>query len=234
MEIQSSAVLITGGTRGLGRALASELAQRGARVVLVARDAGAVEQAVAELRVRHADVYGIAADIGDKAAIHRIAAEAAAWVGPIDLLILNASSLGPTPLRLWLDTECEDLERVLAVNLVGPTRLTRALAGSMVLRRRGVIVHVSSDAAVNAYPTWGAYGASKAALDHVSRTLAAELEGQGVRVLSIDPGEMDTQMHRDALPDADPTTLASPSDVARRIVALIADANVMSGARVTA
>ena len=96
------------------------------------------------------------------------------------------------PLRLLLDTECEDLERALAVNLVGPFRLTKALAGPMVLRGRGLVVHVSSDAAVEAYPRWGAYGVSKAALDHLGRIWAAELAGTGVRVLTVDPGEMDT------------------------------------------
>ena len=159
---------------------------------------------------------------------------AAALVGPIDLLIHNASSLGKTPLRLLLDTDCEDLSQVLETNLVGPFRLSKAVAGSMALRRTGCIVHVSSDASVNAYERWGAYSVSKAALDHLSRLWAAELQERGVRVLSIDPGEMDTQMHRDALPEADPTTLASPDGVAQRIVELLRDESVASGSRIEA
>ncbi len=150
-------------------------------------------------------------------------------------MIHNASTLGKVPLDLLLDTECEDLEQVLAVNLVGPFRLTKAIAGSMALRGRGLIVHISSDAAVSAYPRWGAYGVSKAALDHLARTWAAELAGTGVRVLSVDPGEMRTKMHADAIPDADPASLADPSDIAARVAAMIEGIeSIESGARLEA
>lgn len=235
MEHRHSNALITGASRGLGRALAEQLAAHGTRVVLVARHAGPLERAVAELRARGLQAHAIPADVADKEATHRIAGEAAALVGPIELLVHNASILGPTPLRLLLDTECEDLSAVLAANLVGPFRLTRALAGSMVLRGGGTIVHVSSDAAVGAYPRWGAYGISKAAQDHLARILAAELDGTGVRVLTVDPGEMDTAMHRDAAPEADPTQLARPEDVAARIVAMIGNGErAVNGARLVA
>jgi NAD(P)-dependent dehydrogenase (short-subunit alcohol dehydrogenase family) len=235
MDIRGSSALITGASRGLGRALAAELAGRGARVVLVARHAGPLDHAVESIRAAGGVAHGIAADIADKDAIHRIAGEAAARVGPIDIAIHNASTLGPVPLRLLLDTECEDLASVLETNLVGPFRLTRVLAGSMALRGRGVIVHVSSDAAVSAYPRWGAYGVSKAAQDHLGRILAAELDGTGVRVIGVDPGEMDTVMHADAIPDADRSTLARPETVARAIAALIGDpAGAPSGARALA
>jgi NAD(P)-dependent dehydrogenase (short-subunit alcohol dehydrogenase family) len=136
------------------------------------------------------------------------------------------------PLRLLLDTDCEDLERALAVNLVGPFRLTKALVGSMVLRGRGLIVNVTSDAAVEPYSRWGAYGASKAALDHLGRIWAAELEGSGVRILTVDPGEMNTRMHAEAMPEADPAQLADPAQVAERIVALVQEGQAASGARV--
>jgi NAD(P)-dependent dehydrogenase (short-subunit alcohol dehydrogenase family) len=89
----------------------------------------------------------------------------------------------------------------------------------MMVRGHGLVLNVTSDAAVNAYPRWGAYGASKAALEHLTRTLAAEWEGTGVVVLSLDPGEMDTRMHQEAMPEADRSTLAGPASVARRIVA---------------
>jgi NAD(P)-dependent dehydrogenase (short-subunit alcohol dehydrogenase family) len=179
--------------------------------------------------------HALAADIGDKDAVHPLAGAAAALVGPIDLLIHNASTLGPTPLPLLLDTACEDLERVLAVNVIGPFRLSKIIAGSMALRGTGLLVHVSSDAAVNAYPNWGAYGLSKAALDHLSRTWAAELDGTGVRSISIDPGEMNTKMHADAIPSADPATLADPGGIAARIVALVARPEALvNGARLEA
>ncbi|HXI54503.1 MAG TPA: SDR family oxidoreductase [Polyangia bacterium] len=230
--LKGKAALVTGGSQGLGRALGAALAAAGARVVLVARTPGPLQEAVAAIRGRGGEAHALAADVADLEQTAAIAGQAAALVGPIDLLINNASTLGPVPLRLLLDTDCEDLSRALAVNVVGPFRLTKAVAGSMVLRGAGVVVNISSDAAVEAYPQWGAYGASKAALDHLGRIWAAELEGTGVRVLSIDPGEMDTRMHADAMPEANRSQLAAPAVVAARIVALLADERrVVSGRR---
>ena len=235
MNIQGQGALVTGASRGLGRALAEQLAARGARVALVARELGPLRDVVAAIRGRGGDAHAIAGDISDKTAIHRIAGQAQGLVGELAIAIHNASTLGPTPLRLLLDTECEDLAAVLETNLIGPFRLTKVLAGAMAIRGAGVIVHVSSDAAVEAYPRWGAYGASKAAQDHLSRILAAELEGTGVRVLAVDPGEMDTAMHAAAIPDADRTTLQAPAAVAARIVQMIEDgARAPSGARLVA
>jgi len=221
MSLTNRAVLITGASRGLGRALFQQFARAGARVVGVARDPAAIEAAAAELTGQGLRAYGLAADLGAQSDIYPIAGAAAALVGPIDILVHNASSLGPTPLPLLLDTACEDFARVLEVNLLGPFRLSKAVVGNMLLRGQGLVVHVSSDAATNAYPRWGAYGVSKAALDHLSRIWAAELADSGVRFLSIDPGEMDTAMHAAAIPDADPATLARPEDVAARIVKLL-------------
>ena len=174
------------------------------------------------------------ADLGNKEDIYPLAGAANALVGPIELLIHNASELGPTPLRLLLDTECEDFEHVLGVNLLGPFRLSRVIGGSMALRERGTILHVSSDAAVNAYPNWGAYSVSKAALDHLARLFAAELDARGVRSFSVDPGEMDTRMHAAALPDADPSKLARPAEVAAQIVSLLRARALPNGARIEA
>lgn len=235
MQIRDEAVLITGAGRGLGAELARALGKRGARLVLVARDQAAVTAVADEIRVQGGEAHALAADIGDKHAIHALAGAAAALVGPIDVLVHNASTLGPTPLRLLLDTECEDLQRVLDVNLVGPFRLSKVIAGSMALRKRGLIVHLSSDAAVQAYPTWGAYSVSKAAQDHLSRLWAAELDEFGVRALSIDPGEMNTRMHADAAPDADPATLADPAVVAERIARILERSDrIANGARIEA
>ncbi len=235
LSLRGAAALITGASRGLGRALAEALAERGARVVLVARASSALEEAVASIRSRGGEAHGIAADVGDKRSIHRITGRASALVGPLDLLINNASTLGPTPLRPLLDTECEDLERTLAVNLVGPFRLTKVVAGSMALRGRGVVVNISSDAATEAYPEWGGYAVSKAALDHLTRVWAAELGERGVRMLAVDPGEMATAMHAAAIPAADPETLARPESVAASILAMIGDAGAApNGARLSA
>jgi NAD(P)-dependent dehydrogenase (short-subunit alcohol dehydrogenase family) len=235
MKIEGVGALVTGASRGLGAALSEELALRGARVVMVAREEGPLRAKAAEIAAGGGRVRALAADIGDKEAIYPLAGAAAALIGSIDLLVHNASTLGPVPLPLLIDTECEDLERVLAVNLVGPFRLTRALLGSMLLRRRGLVLHVSSDAAVSAYPRWGAYGVSKAALDHLGRIWGAELAEAGVRFVSVDPGEMNTRMHAEAIPEADPGSLQSPAVVARRIVRLIEDVERLPvGARVEA
>ncbi|MBI3892633.1 MAG: SDR family oxidoreductase [Candidatus Wallbacteria bacterium] len=222
MNFENKAVLITGASRGLGAALARELAGRGARVALVARDGPELAAVVGQIRAAGGEAHAIVADVADKQAVLPIAGSASAVLGPIDLLVHNASSLGPVPMRDLLDTDCEDLEAALATNLVGPFRLSKALAGPMVLRGSGTIVHITSDAAVRAYPGWGAYGASKAALDHLSRIWAAELQDTGVRFLAIDPGEMNTRMHADAMPEADPATLADPADVARSIAGRLA------------
>ncbi len=233
--IQGQGALITGASRGLGRALAEQLAAAGARVALVAREAGPLHEVVESIRARGGIAHAVIGDIGNKDAIHKIAGQAQGLVGEIGIAIHNASTLGPTPLRLLLDTECEDLAAVLETNLVGPFRLTKILAGAMALRGAGVIVHISSDAAVEPYPTWGAYGVSKAAQDHLSRILAAELEGSGVRILAVDPGEMDTVMHAAAIPEADPVSLQRPAEVARRIVAMIeSTTRAPSGARLAA
>jgi NAD(P)-dependent dehydrogenase (short-subunit alcohol dehydrogenase family) len=235
MKIQGQGALVTGASRGLGRALAEQLAARGARVALVARDAGPLRDVVAGIRGRGGDAHAIAGDIAAKDAVHRIAGQAQGLVGEIGIAVHNASTLGPTPLRLLLDTECEDLAEVLETNLIGPFRLTKVLAGAMAIRGAGVIVHISSDAAVEPYPRWGAYGASKAAQDHLSKILAAELDGTGVRVLAVDPGEMDTVMHAAAIPDADRAALQRPEQVAARVVQMIEDdARAPSGARLVA
>ncbi len=233
MEIQGRGAVVTGGSQGLGAALARELARRGARVVVVARGRGALDEVVSDIRRAGGEAHGIVADVGDKETTHAIAGAAAALVGDVDLLVHNASTLGKVPLPPLLDTACEDLSRTLEVNLVGPFRLSKAIAGGMVLRDRGLVVHVTSDASTSAYAGWGAYGVSKAAMDHLARIWAAELAATRVRFLSVDPGEMDTRMHADALPEADPKLLARPADVARRLADLLASpALPPSGARV--
>ena len=234
-DLNGKSILITGGSKGLGRALALSLSAQGARVVLVARERQELDEAVGAVRRNSGIAFGISADVGDKESVYPIMGQAAALAGPIDVLINNASTLGPVPLRLLADTDCEDFERVLQVNTVGPFRLIKAAAGSMILRQTGVVVNISSDAAVEPYPGWGVYSASKAALDHLTRIAALELAGTGVRFLSVDPGEMDTQMHADAMPDADVSSLTQPGEVAEKIVSMIRHSGrIESGARLVA
>jgi NAD(P)-dependent dehydrogenase (short-subunit alcohol dehydrogenase family) len=210
-------ILVTGASRGLGAALLVELARRGHAVVGVARGQDALDRVVGRVRSEGGIAYALVADLADKGAVYPLAGAAAALIGPIDVVVHGAATLGPVPLRLLGDTDCEDVERALVLNVLAPFRLTKALVGSMAVRGRGLVVHVTSDAGTQAYPTWGAYGVSKAALDHLGRQWQAELAGSGVRVLSFDPGEMDTQMHAEAVPDADRATLARPADVAEKL-----------------
>jgi len=208
-------VALTGGTSGLGLALLDELLARGASVAFVARH----ERRAAEVAAARSRVAGIVGDIADKQDIYPLATQISGLLGGVDVLVNNASALGPVPLALLADTECEDFETALATNLLGPFRLTRTLLGSLTAaaRERGgaVVLNVSSDAAIEPYPTWGAYGASKAALRHLSRIWDKELAAQRVRVLSLDPGDMDTPLHALAAPGDDPATLKRPAEAAR-------------------
>jgi NAD(P)-dependent dehydrogenase (short-subunit alcohol dehydrogenase family) len=217
-------VAITGGTSGLGLALVRELLGRGAHVAFVARGRDRVERIARE----HPGAHGIVGDVSLKEDIHPIAIQVIGELGGVDVLVNNASDLGPAPLKLLADTDCEEVERALDTNLLGPFRLTRALLGALAAsaRERGgaVVLNVSSDAAISPYPSWGAYGASKAALLHLSRIWDAELAADGVRVLSKDPGDMDTPLHALAVPDADPATLKRPEDAARELADAIAAA----------
>ena len=221
-DMQSTRVLITGGTSGLGLALVRELIVRGAHVAFVARTAERVAAIAPEI-----GAHGIVGDVADKTDIHRIALQTTGVLGGLDVLVNNASDLGPTPLALLGDTECEYFERALTTNVLGPFRLTRALLGSLASSAREgrgrVVLNVSSDAAVNAYARWGAYGSSKAALSHMTRIWNEELSSQGVKFLALDPGDMDTPMHALAVPDADRSTLKPPRVAAVELADAIAD-----------
>jgi len=215
-------VAITGGTSGLGLALVRELARRGARVAFVARTRERVEQVVRE----NPGVHGIVGDVSAKNDIYPMAMQITGELGGLDVLVNNASDLGPTPLAMLSDTECEDLERAFATNVLGPFRLTKALMGALAASARegrgAVVLNISSDAAVNAYPGWGAYGSSKAALHHLSRIWNEEHANDGVHFLSLDPGDMDTPMHAAASPDTDPATLKRPEQSAHELAEAIA------------
>jgi len=202
-------------------ALVREFLARGARVAFVARGRERVERVARD----HPGSHGIVGDLSEKDDIYRIAMQVTGELGGLDVLINNASDLGPTPLVLLADTACEDLERALATNVLGPFRLTKALLGALAASARegrgAVVLNISSDAALHAYPRWGAYGASKAALDHLTRVWNEELAAEGVHLLSLDPGDMDTPMHALAVPEADPATLKRPEVAAREVAGAI-------------
>ncbi len=204
--------LITGGSRGLGRALAAELARAGWSVTITGRGRDALEAAVLALG---GDGRGVAGDVADPA--HR--AELAHLVGSrLDVLVNNASRLGPSPLPSLAEVNVAEHRRILETNVVAPVALFQELLPKL---HGGVVVNISSDAAVEAYPGWGAYGSSKAALDLATRVLAAEHPDLGI--YAFDPGDMRTDMHQAAFPGEDISDRPLPESVAPALVRLITD-----------
>ena len=222
MEIKGKTALVTGASRGLGFATAELLARRGANLVIAARHVDELETAALWLR-QHTEVVSVAADVSEDA--EGVVAAGLAKFGGIDILIDNASELGPSPMPPLAELPWQAMERILRVNVTAVLHLVQLVMPGMRESRHGIIVNVSSDAGVNAYPGWGGYGASKAALEHLGRTLAVELDGSGIRILTVDPGDMDTQMHRDAEPGVDLSHLAKPETVAPALIALLEDDN---------
>jgi NAD(P)-dependent dehydrogenase (short-subunit alcohol dehydrogenase family) len=190
--------VITGASRGLGRALAGALAAAGWELVVDARGEPELRAAAAELGQDTA-VHAVPGDVADEAHRLDLAAAVDALGGDLDLLVHNASLLGPSPQPSVAEYPVAELERVYAVNVFGPLRLTQLLLPCMGPGAR--IVSVTSDAAVEPYEGWGGYGSSKAALEQWTRILAAERPD--LRVYVVDPGDMRTQMHQDAFPGED-------------------------------
>jgi NAD(P)-dependent dehydrogenase (short-subunit alcohol dehydrogenase family) len=232
--LEGKVCLITGASRGLGRALAVEFGGRGAKLVINSRTSSeiALAETEQELRDLGTQVLSVVADVSQRADVERLAGAALARFGRVDVLVNNASALGPTPMPFLIDTPIDDFERVMRTNTLGPFMLTRALVGQMIPRRSGSIINVTSDAGMVGYPTWGAYGVSKSALDQLTRTWAAELEGTGVRVNSVDPGDMNTRMKRDSDPEGDASEWADPESVTAVFAYLASDESAhISGQR---
>jgi NAD(P)-dependent dehydrogenase (short-subunit alcohol dehydrogenase family) len=208
--------LITGASQGLGRALAAALSERGWRLVVDGRDHDRLAAAVAALPHPEA-VTAIPGDVADPD--HRAALAEA--VGPtLALLVNNASDLGPSPLPPLARLRPDELLRVLAVNTVAPLALVQLTLPELE-RVHGRVLDVSSDAAVEAYAGWGGYGASKAALDQLTAVLA--VEHPGLRIYAVDPGDMNTAMHRAAEPGEDLSGLPSPESVVPALLRLVDD-----------
>ncbi len=203
--------IVTGGSRGLGRALVAGLAERGWRVVTDARDADALRAATADLGRR---VVAVPGDVTDS--WHRSALVTAAG-DRIDLVVNNAGGLGPSPLPAVAVYPLDELAALFAVNVVAPLALIQEALPR--LAPDGVVVDITSDASVEAYEGWGGYGATKAALDHLGRVLA--VERPDLRVLTIDPGDMRTQMHQDAFPGEDISDRPLPEASVPAIIALV-------------
>jgi NAD(P)-dependent dehydrogenase (short-subunit alcohol dehydrogenase family) len=220
MNYNEQVALITGASRGLGREIARLLAQRGARLILTGRDPEALWAAAAELE-RQTAVLALPGDVADQRHAERLVGLGLERFGRIDLLLNNASSIGPSPMPTLESYPLEALAEVFQVNTLAPLHLIQLVLPQMRARDSGLIVNVTSDAAVQAYPTWGGYGASKAALEQLSRVLAAELDGSGIRVYTVDPGDMNTRMHQEAEPGVDLSHLPGPEVVAPAFLRLI-------------
>ena len=200
-------------------------------VVVVAADVNRpedIERVMQEVKERlsasasKTRVLTIAADLTQPEDIERaIATTLNEFNGRLDVLVNNASTIGPTPLPFLLDYPLEDFRNVINTNLIAPFLLIKKALPAMI--DGGSIINVTSDAGITGYPGWGAYGISKFGIEGMSQTWAAELEGSGVRVNWVDPGDMNTQMHRDAEPNEDPTQWADPVDVTEVFVYLASD-----------
>ena len=216
---QAPTAIVTGASRGFGAAVARLLAEDGWRLVVDARHPDRLADTVAALGPR---CVGIAGDVTDAEHRHALI-DAAAATGGLDLLVNNASELGPSPLQRITELDSDVLARIFAVNVIAPAALV-ASALPLLAARRGAIVDVTSDAAVEGYPGWGGYGASKAALEQADRVLVTELaeDDTDVRVWTLDPGDMRTDMHQAAFPGEDISDRADPRSVAPVVPRLVA------------
>ena len=203
--------LVTGGSAGLGLALTRALADDGWRVITDGRSAEKFKEADLP-----EGVTMLVGDLTDADHRDRLLAEVTTY-GRLDLLVHNASTLGPLPMRPLAEVDVADLQHVWRTNIGGPLVLTSALL-PWLKAANGVLLSISSDAAVNHYETWGLYGASKAALDHVTLTYAAET---GLTGYAVDPGDMRTAMHQDAFPGEDISDRPLPESVVPRLLALL-------------
>ncbi|MFN2581383.1 MAG: SDR family NAD(P)-dependent oxidoreductase [Candidatus Dormibacteria bacterium] len=208
--------VITGASKGFGRALAAALAARRWKLIVNARGSDELENARAALAAS-TDVIAIPGDVAD--AGHRAAvADAVRSAGGLDLLANNASELGPSPLPQLREYAIDDLDAVFGVNVLAPLALVQLLLPTLEARE-GTVVNVSSDAAVEAYPGWGGYGASKAALDQLTSVLAAEVPT--IRAYAFDPGDMRTVMHQRAYPGEDISDRPPPESVVPALLRLL-------------
>ncbi len=213
--------IVTGASKGLGRAVSRELARVGISLVIDARGAEALAEAEREL-AHLVPVVAVPGDIADLAHVHRLVESAEQRFGRIDLVINNASTIGRSPLPALDQLSPATFDRIFTTNVFAPLHLIQHALAIMRRGGGGTIVNVSSDAAVEAYAGWGGYGSAKAALEHMSRILAIELDGSGIGVIVADPGDMDTELHRLAVPDADAASLADPRAVAPSLLRAIA------------
>lgn len=215
-------VMITGATKGLGRALTLAFARQGAKLAVCARNQEGLDSLGTELKSLGTDFLAIRADASVTRDIERFVSLTEEQFGKVDVLINNASMLGPSPIPYMLDYPAEDFSEVLRVNTLGPYLMTRRVLPGMLQRNKGVILNITSEAGRTGFAGWGAYGVSKFALEGLTQTWASEIEETKVRMNSIDPGEMNTEMHDLAIPNCD-YDIAEPEEVVDVFLYLASD-----------
>ena len=215
--------LITGGSRGIGKALATAYAREGARVFICARNQPSIDRAVMEIRNRGGEIHGLAGDVGRAEDVKRMVRGAADRYGVIDILVNNASLLGPrVPIA---DYPPSAWEEVVRVNLTGVFLMTQEVLRLMMPRRKGSIINISSGVGRVGKARWGAYAASKFAVEGFTQLLAEELKDLGIRVNAVNPGATRTEMRAEAYPGEDPLTLPVPEAIVPVFVYLASDAS---------
>lgn len=204
--------MITGASKGLGKALTLAFAKQRKRLSICARNMEVLSQVKEEAEQLGAEVFAIKADISLPRDIERFVALTVEKFGQIDVLINNASTIGPSPMPLLLDYPEDDFSTTFRVNVLGPFSITKRVLNHMLLQNKGSVINITSEAGSTGYAGWGAYGVSKFALEGLTETWADELRDTNIRINMVDPGEMKTEMHALAVPDCD-YPLADPNDV---------------------
>lgn len=210
--VKNKVVMITGVTQGLGRALTLRFAKEGAKLAVCARRAKELEGVQKEVQSLGAEVLAVTADISMPRDAEKFVALTIETFGRIDVLINNASILGPSPMPLLMDYPEEDFAEVIRVNSISPFLIARRVLPAMLIQGEGSVINVTSEAGHVGYSGWGAYGISKFAVEGLTQTWADELNNTNIRMNMVDPGEMDTEMHSLAVPDCD-YDLPSPEEV---------------------
>lgn len=215
--MNNKTALVTGGTSGIGNAIVRLFIQNGWNVATCGRNTGVIARMQSELGDNA--FLGLTADIRLENHVANILEETRRRFGGIDVCVLNAGTLGPAPLPAVLDTDLLDLRRTYETNVFANFNMLKKVTG--ILRLPGLIVHITSDAAVQPYPGWGAYGSSKAAMRQLVEVLREESRGTGLKAINFDPGDVDTEMHALAIPDADRNALRKTTEVALELYAAV-------------